>query len=85
MVPLALYTVSFLEHDAAEMQRQAAGIIGKPGVEDQMFFLESETAVYGGEFAMSRANASRLDSAEEKIKKKLQRSMKRIPPYSNTY
>lgn len=52
--PLALYTVSFLEHDAAEMDRQAASITGKTGVEDQMFFLESETAVYGGEFAKSR-------------------------------
>ncbi|MGB2629146.1 MAG: protein kinase, partial [Candidatus Acidiferrum sp.] len=68
--PLALYTVSFLEHDAAEMQRQAAGIIGKPGVEDQMFFLESETAVYGGEFAMSRElTRHAVDSARRENQK----------------
>lgn len=52
--PLVLYNVNFLEHRTAEMESEAATMTGKPGVEDQMFFLESETAAYGGEFAKSR-------------------------------
>jgi serine/threonine protein kinase len=52
-LPLILYTVNFLEHDIAGMERQAASMTGKTGVEDQMFFLESETAASGGGFAKS--------------------------------
>ena len=63
--PLILYTVDFLQHDAAEMERQVADAIGKPGVDDQILFLESETAAYNGEFASSRELTRRAaDSAE---------------------
>ena len=63
--PLVLYTVDFLQHDAAGMERQVADAIGKPGVDDQMLFLQSETASYGGEFAKSRELTRRAaDSAE---------------------
>jgi len=64
-VPLGLYNVAFLEHDAAGMQQQAAAANGKPGVEDQMYFLQSETAAYGGEFAKSRQLLQQaVDSAQ---------------------
>ncbi len=64
-LPLILYTVNFLEHDIAGMERQAASMTGKTGVEDQMFFLESETAASGGEFAKSRELTRRAaDSAQ---------------------
>jgi eukaryotic-like serine/threonine-protein kinase len=64
-LPLILYNVNFLGHDTAEMERQAATMTGKTGVEDQMFFLESETAAYGGEFAKSRELTRRaVDSAQ---------------------
>jgi serine/threonine protein kinase/tetratricopeptide (TPR) repeat protein len=64
-VPLALYTIAFIEHDDAEMQKQAAAAMGKPGVEDQMLFLESETAASGGEFAKSRQLLQQaMDSAQ---------------------
>ena len=53
-LPLLLYLVNFLEHDAAGMQQQVASATGKPGVDDQILFLESETAAYNGEFAKSR-------------------------------
>jgi tetratricopeptide (TPR) repeat protein/predicted Ser/Thr protein kinase len=53
-IPLVLYVVNFLQHDAAEMQQQVATATGKPGVDDQILFLESETAAYHGEFTKSR-------------------------------
>jgi serine/threonine protein kinase/tetratricopeptide (TPR) repeat protein len=63
--PLLLYNVNFLEHNTAGMDSQATGTTGIPGVEDQMFFLESETAANGGEFAKSRELTRRAaDSAQ---------------------
>jgi serine/threonine protein kinase/tetratricopeptide (TPR) repeat protein len=63
-VPLVLYMVNFLQHEPAEMQQQVANATGKPGVDDQILFLESETASYYGEFAKSRELARRAsDSA----------------------
>ncbi len=63
--PLVLYNVNFLQHDTAGMEREAASMTGKPGVEDQMFFLESETAANGSEFAKSRELTRRAaDSAQ---------------------
>src|SRR6202162_1039304 len=64
-LPLVLYVVNFLQHDAAEMQRQVVTATGKPGVDDQILFLESETAAYYGEFARSRELTRRAaDSAQ---------------------
>jgi hypothetical protein len=48
-----LYEVDFLQHDAAGMQREAAGLVGAPG-SDNGFYLESNTASYVGEFAKAR-------------------------------
>ncbi len=63
--PLLLYMVHFLEHDAAGMAREGARAMGIPGVEDQILFLESETATYRGEFAKSRELLRRAaDSAQ---------------------
>ena len=63
--PLLLYNVDFLQHDAAGMERQVGDPTGKPGVDDQILFLESETAAYNGEFAKSRELTRRAaDSAE---------------------
>jgi eukaryotic-like serine/threonine-protein kinase len=69
-LPLVLYVVNFLQHDAAEMQQQVATATGKPGVDDQILFLESETAAYYGEFAKSR-ELTRLaaDSAQRASEK----------------
>jgi serine/threonine protein kinase/Flp pilus assembly protein TadD len=50
-VPLVLYTVAFVQHDTAGMERQVAAATGKPGVDDQILFLQSETAAYGGQYA----------------------------------
>jgi serine/threonine protein kinase/Flp pilus assembly protein TadD len=53
-LPLVLYVVNFLQHDASGTQQQVASATGKPGVDDQILFLQSETAAYNGEFAKSR-------------------------------
>jgi hypothetical protein len=46
------------------MQQQVTAATGKPGVDDQILFLESETASFYGEFAKSRELARRAsDSA----------------------
>jgi tetratricopeptide (TPR) repeat protein len=63
-IPLVLYMVNFLLHEPAEMQQQVTAATGKPGVDDQILFLESETASFYGEFAKSRELARRAsDSA----------------------
>jgi tetratricopeptide (TPR) repeat protein len=62
-IPLILYKIAFLEHDDAEMERQATSPIVKP-VEDMMLFLQSETAASAGEFAKSRElNRRAIDTA----------------------
>ncbi len=64
-LPLLLYTVDFLLHDAAGMEKQVTEATGKPGVDDQILFLQSETAAYDGQFLKSREFARRAaDSAQ---------------------
>ncbi|MGA8554485.1 MAG: protein kinase [Candidatus Acidiferrales bacterium] len=53
-IHLALYVVDFLQHDAAGMERDAAGLMGKPGFEDSMLDTESDTAAYAGQFSKAR-------------------------------
>jgi hypothetical protein len=44
--------IDFLQHDLTGMEREAAGLMGKPGVEDRWpLSLESDTAAYVGQFA----------------------------------
>ena len=62
--PLILYVVDFLQNDPAGMAQQAAAAVGTPGVEDQMFFVESETAADHGQFGQARELTRRAaDSA----------------------
>ena len=63
-VALVVYMLDFLQHDAVGMEQQASAATGIPGVEDQMLFLESETAAYDGEFTKARELTRRaVDSA----------------------
>jgi eukaryotic-like serine/threonine-protein kinase len=60
-----LYSVEFLQHNAAGMAREAGSLVGKPGFEDAMLYLESETAAHGGEYAKAREVTTRaVDSAQ---------------------
>jgi eukaryotic-like serine/threonine-protein kinase len=68
--PLVLYVVDFLQHDAVGMEREAAAEMGKPSLENQMFFLESETAAYGGEFAKARELTDRASDSAQRADQK---------------
>src|ERR1700684_472762 len=69
-IPQLLYVVIFLQHDAAGMQKQVADSTGKPGVDDQILLLQSETAAYNGEFAKSRElTRGAADSAQRASQK----------------
>ena len=57
------YGVAFLENDTAEMQRQVAAVIGKPG-EDVLLSFESDTEAFHGRLANARRLSQRaIDSA----------------------
>jgi len=70
LLHLGLYLVDFLQHDAAGMEREAAGLMGKPGIEDVVLYYESDTAAYGGQFAkareLTRRSAESAQHADEK-------------------
>jgi eukaryotic-like serine/threonine-protein kinase len=66
-----LYLIAFLQHDAAGMEREAADVMGRPGFEDIVLFIESQTAAYAGQFAKKRElvrhaadSAARADEKE---------------------
>jgi tetratricopeptide (TPR) repeat protein len=52
--PLILYVVEFLQNNPAGMVQQAAATVGISGVEDQMFFVQSDTAADHGQFREAR-------------------------------
>jgi tetratricopeptide (TPR) repeat protein len=59
-----LYLVDFLQHDGAGMEREAAGLMGKPGYEDVILYQESDAAACGGDFSKARELRRRaVDSA----------------------
>jgi eukaryotic-like serine/threonine-protein kinase len=63
-LPLILYCANFIQRDAPGMEKESARTRNIPGVEDQMLFLESETAAAVGRFAQSRELTRRAaDSA----------------------
>ncbi len=63
-IALIVYTLDFLQHEGVDMDRQAAAAMGIPGIEDQMLFLESETAACSGHFTKARELTRRaVDSA----------------------
>ncbi|MGC2450287.1 MAG: hypothetical protein WA477_21740, partial [Candidatus Sulfotelmatobacter sp.] len=64
-IHFALYGIDFLQQDAAGMEREVAGLMGKPGFEDVMLGNESDTAAYSGQFAKARELTRRAsDSAQ---------------------
>ena len=53
-LPQIFYSMNFIQHDQPAMEKEAARSMGIPGIEDQMLFLESETAASYGKFAQAR-------------------------------
>jgi eukaryotic-like serine/threonine-protein kinase len=65
-----LYDVDFLQHDVAGTDREAADLMGKPGYEDSMLYIESDTTAYSGQFLKAREFTHRaVDSAGRADKK----------------
>ena len=65
-----LYLVDFVRHDAAGIEREASGLLGKPGYDDVMLYYQSDTAAYGGELIKARDLTRRAaDSAQRADKK----------------
>jgi eukaryotic-like serine/threonine-protein kinase len=65
LMHLRLYSLDFLEHNAEGMEHEAAGLIGKPGYEDQVLFNESDTAAFFGQVAKARGLMQRaVESAQ---------------------
>ena len=69
-IHFSLYDIDFLQHDAAGMEREAAGLMGKPGFDDVMLDTESETAAYGGQFAKARELTRRASDSAQRADKK---------------
>ena len=69
-IHLGLYGIDFLQHDAAGMEREAAGLMGKPGFEDEMLGFESATAAYGGQFAKARELTRRASDSAQRADEK---------------
>ncbi len=65
-----LYTIDFLQHDVAGMEREAASLMGKPGFEDGMLYGESETAAFGGQFAKARDLTRRASESAQRADEK---------------
>jgi serine/threonine protein kinase/tetratricopeptide (TPR) repeat protein len=61
-----LYSLAFLENDAAEMTRQVAWAAGRPGEEDQMLNDEADTQAYDGH--MSKANDLARQAADSAVR-----------------
>jgi eukaryotic-like serine/threonine-protein kinase len=67
-----LHLVAFLQHDTRAMEGEAAAVMGRPGAEDLMLFLESDSAAYAGPFAKARALSRRAaDSAQRSDEKEV--------------
>ncbi len=65
-----LYSIDFMQHDAAGMERETAALMGKPGFEDVILGSESDTAAYGGQFAKAwELTRQASDSAQRADKK----------------
>ena len=67
---LILYMVDFLQNDPAGMAKQATETQGIPGVEDQMFFVESETAAAHGQFGQARELTRRAADSAQRAQEK---------------
>jgi serine/threonine protein kinase/tetratricopeptide (TPR) repeat protein len=64
------YGVAFLQQDTAEMQRQLNWVLGKPGVEDMLLSMHSDTEAYSGHLRKAREFSRRAaDSAVHSDKK----------------
>jgi eukaryotic-like serine/threonine-protein kinase len=67
---LRLYLLDFLQHNAAGMEQDAAGLMGKPGYEDEVLYNESDTAAFVGQFAKARELTRRATESAQRADEK---------------
>ena len=60
---LAIYQLAFLKTDPAEMERQVAWAAGRPGTEDTLLSLQSDTEAYYGHLSTAREFSRRAADA----------------------
>jgi eukaryotic-like serine/threonine-protein kinase len=67
-----MYGVAFLEHDTAEMQRQAKLAVDRPGVADVLLSYQSDTEAYFGRLKRAREFSQRaIESAQHNGQKEM--------------
>jgi serine/threonine protein kinase/tetratricopeptide (TPR) repeat protein len=66
----ALYVVYFVQHDDTGMEREITELMGKPGEEDAMFYVESDTAASRGRFLKARELTRRAITAAKRSNEK---------------
>ena len=69
-IHLALYIADFMQRDAAGMEREAAGFMGKPGYEDAMLYYQSDTATHAGQFDKARELTRRASDSAQRADEK---------------
>ena len=68
----SMYVLGFLQGDSAQMARQVAWAVGKPGEEDQLLSVQSDTEAYYGRLGKARELSRRaVDSAVRADSKEL--------------
>jgi eukaryotic-like serine/threonine-protein kinase len=65
-----VYSIDFLQHDTAGMEREAASLMGKPGLEDAMLYQESDTAAYAGQFSQAHELTRRATESAQRADEK---------------
>ncbi|MEY2536540.1 MAG: eukaryotic-like serine/threonine-protein kinase [Verrucomicrobiota bacterium] len=68
--PLILYVVDFLQNDSVGMAQQAEATKGILGLEDQMLFVESDTAADHGQFVQARNLTHRAADSARRAQEK---------------
>ena len=63
---LLLYTIDFIQHDAAGMEREAAALMGKPGFEDAILDAQSNTDAYAGQFFKAQELTRRASESAQR-------------------
>ena len=66
------YGVAFLEGDALEMRRQLTWATGKPGAEDALLSLQSDTEAFAGRATKARELSSRPQISQSAMTRKEQ-------------
>jgi tetratricopeptide (TPR) repeat protein len=63
-----MYVIAFLRHDPAGMAREKQHLIGVPGIEDQLWEFDSDSAASAGKYSTARALAKQAADSAQRAK-----------------